>query len=156
MHTPKLCNQRYAFFLQGSRASTITDSPATSSSWADSGLPASEHRVGKRIAELQKRTQHEDAQPEAAQSEESQLDAAGTMLLSEVNLGGGPGGQGGSAEPLPSSQVLLNDGRVVSVTGNVSVLCFAHVSSTLAQHSNCCLRESHKGQHKPKNHMVPV
>ena len=101
----------------------MTDSPATSSSWADSGLPPSEHRVGRRITELQKQTQqHESlAQPE---SEESQLDAAGTMLLSEVNLGGA----GGSAEPLPSSRVKLNDGRVVNVIGNVSGL------SCLAKH----------------------
>ena len=100
----------------------MTDSPATSSSWADSGLPPSEHRVGRRIAELQKQThQHESqAQPESQDSEESRLDAAGTMLLSEVNLGGG----GGSAEPLPSSRVQLNDGRVVNVTGNVSRLSF--------------------------------
>lgn len=50
------------------------------------------------------------------------MDAAGTMLLSEVNLGGGRGGAGGSAEPLPSSRVQLNDGRVVNVTGNVSMV----------------------------------
>ncbi len=42
------------------------------------------------------------------------------MLLSEVDLGGGPGDSGGSAKPLPSSEVLLTDGRTVSVTGNVS------------------------------------
>ena len=42
------------------------------------------------------------------------------MLLSEVNLGGDRGGAGGSAEPLPSSRVQLNDGRVVNVTGTVS------------------------------------
>ena len=109
--------------LQGSRASTVTDSPATSSSWADSGLPSSEHRVGRRIAELQKQTQHQGAQsqPESGESDESQMSAAGTMLLSEVNLGGDRGGQEGPAEPPPSSRVQLNDGRVVSVTGNVSM-----------------------------------
>lgn len=46
------------------------------------------------------------------------MSAAGTMLLSEVELGDGRGVSGGSAEPLPSSEVLLNDGRTVSVTGN--------------------------------------
>lgn len=108
--------------LQSSRASTVTDSPATSSSWADSGLPASEHRVGKRIAELQQHTQQQDHHSEAthSESERDPLSAAGTMLLSEVDLGGGRGDSGGSAEPLPSSEVLLTDGRTVSVTGNVS------------------------------------
>ncbi|KAL3147271.1 hypothetical protein ABBQ32_002762 [Trebouxia sp. C0010 RCD-2024] len=116
-HLPTLQNLHH---LQGSSASTITDSPATSSSWADSGLPSSEHRVGRRIAELQKQTQQHDAQtqPESGDSEESRLDAAGTMLLSEVNLGDGRGARGGAAEPLPSSRVQLNDGRVVNVTGN--------------------------------------
>ena len=42
------------------------------------------------------------------------------MLLSAGDLGGGRGDSGGSAEPLPSSEVLLTDGRTVSVTGNVS------------------------------------
>lgn len=43
------------------------------------------------------------------------------MLLSEVHVGEGRGGAGGAAaEPLPSSRVQLNDGRVVNVTGNVS------------------------------------
>lgn len=110
--------------VQGSRASTVTDSPATSSSWADSSLPASEHRVGRRIAELQKQkqkpTQQQEPEYAAAESERDPLGAAGTMLLSEVELGGGRGEAGGSAEPLPSSEVLLNDGRTVSITGNVS------------------------------------
>ena len=74
--------------------------------------------MGKRITELQKQTQHESRQPDAGQSEESQLDAAGTMLLSEVDLGGG--GHGVSAEPPPSSEVQLTDGRIVRVVGNVS------------------------------------
>ena len=42
------------------------------------------------------------------------------MLLSEVNLGGDRGVAGASSEPLPSSRVQLNDGRVVNVIGNVS------------------------------------
>ena len=74
--------------------------------------------MGKRITELQKQTQHESRHPDAGQSEESQLDAAGTMLLSEVDLGGG--GHGMSAEPPPSSEVQLTDGRIVRVVGNVS------------------------------------
>ena len=108
--------------VQGSRASTVTDSPATSSSWADSSLPASEHRVGRRIAELQKQKPNQQQEPEyaAAEAERDPLGAAGTMLLSEVELGGGRGESGGSAEPLPSSEVLLNDGRTVSIIGNVS------------------------------------
>jgi len=51
------------------------------------------------------------------------------MLLSEVDLGGGRGDLGGSAEPLPSSEVLLTDGRTVSVIGNVS-FCRACFCST--------------------------
>ncbi|KAL0035601.1 hypothetical protein WJX79_001935 [Trebouxia sp. C0005] len=105
--------------FQSSRASTVTDSPATSSSWADSGgLPASEHRVGKRIAELQQHTQQQDHQSVSTHSERDPLGAAGTMLLSEVDLGAGRAESGGSAERLPSSEVLLTDGRTVSVTGN--------------------------------------
>lgn len=107
--------------LQGSRASTVTDSPATSSSWTDSGLPSSEHRVGRRIAELEKQTQRSEAQGKSGVSDESQMDAAGTMLLSEVDLRGDRGAAGGRAEPPPSSRVQLTDGRVVSVTGNVSL-----------------------------------
>ncbi|KAL0050818.1 hypothetical protein WJX82_007739 [Trebouxia sp. C0006] len=116
-HPPTFQNMHH---FQSSRASTVTDSPATSSSWADSGLPASEHRVGKRIAELQQHTQQQDHHSEAthSESERDPLSAAGTMLLSEVDLGGGRGDSGGSAEPLPSSEVLLTDGRTVSVTGN--------------------------------------
>ena len=50
------------------------------------------------------------------------MDASGTMLLSEVDFRGDRGAAGGSAEPPPSSRVQLNDGRVVSVTGNVSCM----------------------------------
>ena len=58
-----------------------------------------------------------EAEAASTSSQENPLAAAGTMLLSEVELGG-PGG--GRAGPLPSSKVQLNDGRIVSVTGNVS------------------------------------
>lgn len=60
------------------------------------------------------------------------------MLLSEVHVGEGRRGAGGAAaEPLPSSRVQLNDGRVVNVIGNVSRAGKFVISPVALEHWHC-------------------
>ena len=100
----------------------ISDSPSSSSSWADS-VPNLEHRVGPRIAELQSQHAscgpHGSAQHDSAQDRSSQArpPGGGVMLLSEVDVD-----RAGPSQAAPSSQVLLTDGRTVTITGNVSAI----------------------------------
>lgn len=112
----------------------ISDSPSSSSSWADS-LPNLEHRVGPRIAELQSQHgshgSHGSAQYESAQHSDDRPPGGGVMLLSEVDL---DRAQHGGHHAAPSSQVLLTSGRTVTITGNVSTS-----AQTLCAHALCLM-----------------
>lgn len=101
--------QRVLADSPGPSNGAISDSPSSSSSWADS-VPNLEHRVGPRIAELH--SQHDSAQDSSSQARPP---GSGVMLLSEVDLD-----RAGPSQPAPSSQVLLTNGRTVTIIGNVS------------------------------------
>lgn len=98
----------------------ISDSPSSSSSWADS-VPNLEHRVGPRIAELQSQHGSHGSQRlskhDSGQQGHARPPGGGVMLLSEVDI---DRAQHGSQQATPSSQVLLTSGRTVTIIGNVS------------------------------------
>ena len=97
-----------------------SDSPSSSSSWADS-VPSLEHRVGPRIAELQSQGAHgSHGSHDSTQQSQARPSGGGVMLLSEVDVDRAQHGAG-HLQAAPSSQVLLTSGRTVTITGNVSV-----------------------------------